>query len=61
MLRLFNKPTGVYPRVSKRVTVGQIPAGIIIPAGIQALLDSANEYTRGGYTRRVPGYFPSGV
>ena len=35
MLRLLNKPAGFYPRVSKRVPAGQIPAGIIIPAGIQ--------------------------
>ena len=54
VLRLLNKPAGLNPRVSKRVPVGQIPAGM-------QLSDSANGYTRGGYIRRVPGYFISGV
>ena len=60
-VRLLKKPAGFYPRVSKRVPVGKIPAGITLPAGTWAFSDSANGYTRGGHTRRIPGYFLRGV
>ena len=49
----LTKPAGFYPQVSKPVPFRPIPAGI------WALPGSANGYTRGGHTRRMPGYFCS--
>ena len=46
--------------IQNRLPVGQIPAGILISAGIWALPDSANGYTAAGIPAGYPGILLAG-